>query len=159
MDARDSANELETTPDVIVTGTAKSGGAGPAIGLFDIGVNEQAYFFRVVLPGMRRNESNLKCEIEHDGTVHIEGVVAAIDARLLKDSSKVLRMRLQQLSRPGAFTISFRLPGPVDPRLFSAKFREDGILEATLLSSSEAHELPMKIGPRGFPRTQSLCRL
>lgn len=42
-------------------------------------------------------------------------------------------MEYQQLTPPGPFTLSFSLPGPVDPRLFSPKFRDDGILEAVVV--------------------------
>ena len=44
---------------MILTGTAKEGSAGPPIGLIDIGVSEDAYLFRVALPGLRKNECNL----------------------------------------------------------------------------------------------------
>jgi hypothetical protein len=59
MDACDSANQPKLKPLVILSGTAKEGSAGPPIGLVDIGVSENAYLFRVALPGIRRNESKL----------------------------------------------------------------------------------------------------
>ncbi|KAJ6999036.1 hypothetical protein NC653_015004 [Populus alba x Populus x berolinensis] len=98
-------------PLVTVNGTAKRSGARPSICLVDFGINENAYFFRVVLPGMRRsNESNLSCDIERDGTVRKKGV-AAIDAGILRDSPRVFHMCGQQLCPPGPFTVSFQLPG------------------------------------------------
>lgn len=57
MDACDSANQPKLKPSVILSGTAKEGSAGPPIGLVDIGISENAYLFRVALPGIRRNES------------------------------------------------------------------------------------------------------
>ncbi|KAJ7012644.1 increased DNA methylation 3-like [Populus alba x Populus x berolinensis] len=132
MDACDSASQPKLKPLVILSGTAKEGSAGPPIGLVDIGVSENAYLFRVALPGIRRNESNLKCDIQHNGTVHIKGVVT-VDAGMLKDSSSVFQMRVQQLCPPGPFTISFKLPGPVDPRLFCPNFRNDGVLEVAVM--------------------------
>ncbi|KAF9683274.1 hypothetical protein SADUNF_Sadunf05G0195900 [Salix dunnii] len=104
MDAPGSANQLKMMPLVTVNGTVRQSGAGPSIGLVDIGINENAYFLR-----------NLSCDLECDGTVHIEGV-ATIEARILKDSSRVFHMSVQQLWPPGPFNISFKLPGPVDPR-------------------------------------------
>lgn len=74
---------------------------------------------------------NLKCEIERDGKVCIKGVIA--EAGVVKDSSSVFRMKVQQLCPPGPFTISFNLPGPVDPRLFSPTYRPDGILEVVVM--------------------------
>ncbi|GAB4833046.1 hypothetical protein Ancab_007104 [Ancistrocladus abbreviatus] len=59
------------------------------------------------------------CEIECEGMVHVEGVIRGGE----------LGRRNPILSPPGSFTISFKLAGPVDPRLFSPTFRSDGILE------------------------------
>lgn len=73
----------------------------------------------------------LKCQIQRDGRVHIEGVMT--DVGLLKDSLTVYQMKVQQLCPPGPFTICFNLPGPVDPRLFSPNFRPDGILEMVVM--------------------------
>uniref|UniRef100_A0A2P2QM96 SHSP domain-containing protein n=1 Tax=Rhizophora mucronata TaxID=61149 RepID=A0A2P2QM96_RHIMU len=115
-------------PSVIVTGTAKQGSAGPPIGLVDIGVSKDAYLFRVSLPGIRQNECKLSCEIKLDGSVNIKGEVIYGGA-ILKNSSGVFEMKVQQLCPPGPFTLSFKLPGPADPRLVSTHFRADGILE------------------------------
>ena len=84
------------------------------------------YVVHLFFPG------NLKCDIQHNGTVHIKGVVT-VDAGMLKDSSSVFQMRVQQLCPPGPFTISFKLPGPVDPRLFCPNFRNDGVLEVAVM--------------------------
>ncbi|XAR60376.1 hypothetical protein NMG60_11033722 [Bertholletia excelsa] len=121
-------------PAVVLTGTAKEGRAGPPIGTVDIGVNEKAYLCRIALPGLRNNESNLSCDIQRDGSVCISGVVKE-GGRLIKDSLAEYEMKLQELCLPGPFTISFNLPGPVDPRLSMPKFRPDGILEITVLKS------------------------
>ncbi|KAK6939120.1 hypothetical protein RJ641_032628, partial [Dillenia turbinata] len=105
---------------------AVEGRVGPPVGLVDIGVSDTAYFFRVALP------SQLRCEIECDGKVHIEGVITK-SGGILRDSSKVYEMKVQQLCPPGPFTVSFNLPGPVDPRLFSPDFKSDGILEGVVV--------------------------
>lgn len=44
---------------VFITGTAKESRAGPAIGLLDIGVSDSAYLFRVVLSGVRKDQSKV----------------------------------------------------------------------------------------------------
>ncbi|CAL5426143.1 unnamed protein product [Camellia sinensis] len=106
-------------PTVVLTGTAEEGRAGPPIGMMDIGVSEKAYLCRIALPGLRNNETR-------DGRVNIHGVVTG---GALKESSTAYEMKVQQLCPPGQFTISFNLPGPVDPRLASLNFRSDGILE------------------------------
>lgn len=72
----------------------------------------------------------VKCEINRDGKVQIQGVIS--NGAMLKDSS-AYHMRVQQLCPVGPFTISFNLPGPVDPRLFSPYFRPDGILEVMVM--------------------------
>lgn len=76
---------------------------------------------------------NLKCDIHTDGSVRIEGFVS--DAQNLKYEWKNYEMKLQNLCPAGPFTISFNLPGTVDPRLFSPCFRPDGILEVVVLKS------------------------
>ncbi|XP_062097821.1 increased DNA methylation 3 [Humulus lupulus] len=131
MDGQKFADNPQLKSSVILTGTAKQGGAGPPVGLVDVGESEGAYLFRVALPGIRKDQCKIKCEIQRDGRVHIEGVMN--DVGLLKDSSTVYHMKVQQLCPPGPFTISFSLPGPVDPRLFSPSFRPDGILEVVIM--------------------------
>lgn len=74
---------------------------------------------------------NLKCEIQRDGRVKVQGVVT--DGEVVRETSNVYQMNVQQLCRPGPFTISFNLPGPVDPRLFAPKFRADGVLEGVVM--------------------------
>ena len=39
-----------------LTGTVATGGIGPTMGLVDIGECEDAYLFRLSLPGVKRNE-------------------------------------------------------------------------------------------------------
>lgn len=75
---------------------------------------------------------DLSCEIERDGKVHLQGVITG--GELAKKNPKTeYHMNVAQLSPPGPFTISFKLPGPVDPRLFSPTFRSDGILEGVVM--------------------------
>ncbi|CAN6700260.1 unnamed protein product [Malus baccata var. baccata] len=118
---------------VALTGTAiaKEGSGG----VVDIGESEAAYLARVALPGLRTNRGNVKCVIQRDGKVHIQGVMNGVE--LLRNSSTVYHMRVQHLCPPGPFAVSFTLPGPVDPRLFSPHFRHDGLLEIVLLKSSK----------------------
>ncbi|KAL9358295.1 hypothetical protein Peur_051548 [Populus x canadensis] len=112
MDATGSANQPKMMQLVTVNGTVKRSGAGPSICLVDFGINENAYFFRVVLPGMRRNEiaGNLSCDIERDGTVHIKGV-ATIDSGILKDSPRVFHTSVQQHAPRGHSPFLLNCPG------------------------------------------------
>ncbi|KAJ0024943.1 hypothetical protein Pint_09182 [Pistacia integerrima] len=130
MERGNNVDHQQLKPSVVLTGTAKEGSVGPPVGLVDIGVSEGAYLFRIALPGIRRDQSKVKCEMHRDGKVHIQGVIT--DGTTLKDSN-AYQMKVQQLCPPGPFTISFNLPGPVDPRLFSPSFRPDGILEVVVM--------------------------
>ncbi|XP_052204490.1 increased DNA methylation 3-like isoform X2 [Diospyros lotus] len=121
----------EFNPCVVLTGTAKEGSCGPTLGLMDIGVSPKAYLCRIALPGIRKDESKLAVDIQREGKVTVRGMSPS--GRLLKDSSTVHVVRVQQLSPPGEFSISFNLPGPVDPRLVSPNFRLDGILELVIM--------------------------
>lgn len=40
---------------IVLSGTARRGVTGPAVGAVDIGVGKNAYFFRVALPGVRQD--------------------------------------------------------------------------------------------------------
>ncbi|KAH7284430.1 hypothetical protein KP509_34G053900 [Ceratopteris richardii] len=45
----------------------------------------------------------------------------------------MFNMHTQFLCPPGPFTISFRLPGPVEPCEFPSTFGTDGIFEAVVM--------------------------
>ncbi|KAK3206342.1 hypothetical protein Dsin_020388 [Dipteronia sinensis] len=122
-------------PDIgVISKDAKSEGisrTAPPMGLIGVGVNESSYHFRVSLPGIpNTTQSNLKCEIGSDGTVCIQGVPVTTDSAAMQYSSDGHRMIFQQLSSPGPITVSFTLPGPVDPHMAELAFCPDGILEA-----------------------------
>uniref|UniRef100_A0A7N0R8B5 Uncharacterized protein n=1 Tax=Kalanchoe fedtschenkoi TaxID=63787 RepID=A0A7N0R8B5_KALFE len=125
-----SVESGESKASIILTGTAKKGRAGPPIGVVDIGVSKVAYFFQVALPGVRRGQ--LSCDVESNGKVHIRGMSTTGEETIMRQSC-VYQMDYHHLTPPGPFTLSFSLPGPVDPRLFSPKFRDDGILEAVIV--------------------------
>ncbi|KAI3473646.1 hypothetical protein Pfo_031076 [Paulownia fortunei] len=111
-----------------LTGSAARGHVGPVLGLMDIGESEDSYLFRVCLPGVRRDERDFSCEVESDGTVIIKGVTVTGE-RIVQKYSQAFEMQSQNLCPPGPFSISFKLPGPVDPQQFHGTFATDGILE------------------------------
>ncbi|XWS24630.1 hypothetical protein CRYUN_Cryun28dG0119100 [Craigia yunnanensis] len=119
-------------PSVVLPGSAKVCNSGSTIGLIDIGVSQSAFLFQVSLSGIRNDQSKVKCEIQRDGKVLIQGMVTE-GIRLLQGLSSICQMRVQQICFPGPFTISFNLAGPVDPRLFCLRFRPDGILEVVVM--------------------------
>ncbi|KAK9291831.1 hypothetical protein L1049_019781 [Liquidambar formosana] len=127
-----NVEECISKASICLTGTARKGRAGPPVGVVDIGVSEVAYFFRVALPGVRKDRCQFSCEVECDGKVLIRGLTASGGQTIMKQS-RAYHMKFQQLSPPGPFTLSFSLPGPVDPRLFSPIFRNDGIFEAVVV--------------------------
>ncbi|XP_059278866.1 increased DNA methylation 3-like isoform X1 [Lycium ferocissimum] len=117
---------------VVLTGTACKGATGPPVGVVDIGVSSSAYYFRIALPGVKKDPGEFNCEIEKDGKVLIRGVTST-GGRTVSRYSRVFNMKIQQQCPSGAFTVSFSLPGPVDPTLFSPNFRSDGIFEAVVM--------------------------
>ncbi|KAL4198102.1 hypothetical protein AMTRI_Chr03g44210 [Amborella trichopoda] len=127
-----SANRVEQwnpKPSIHFTGTARDARLGPLVGLVDIGSCKDAYLFRVALPGVKKDHRQFSCEVECDGKVLIKGVTVTGEKNMLRHS-RWFHMRTENLCPPGPFTLSFRLPGPVDPRLFYGTFGPDGILEA-----------------------------
>ncbi|CAH9079837.1 unnamed protein product [Cuscuta europaea] len=127
-------------PLVALNGTAKEAGIGPGIGLVDIGESECAYLFQVSLPGVR-DKGHLKCDIQRDGKVNIEGVITESHQLLRNSSAGLYQVNVQELCPPGPFSVSFSLPGPVDPRLCSPTFRQDGILEVVVVKFGLPHHL------------------
>lgn len=121
---------------IALNGTVAERQAGPLIGLVDIGVCEDAYLFRVSLPGVRKDERDFTCEVETDGRVIIKGVTTTGE-RLVFKESHVFEMQTQYLSPPGPFSVMFQLPGPVNPREFSGNFGSDGILEGIVMKARE----------------------
>ncbi|GFZ10558.1 hypothetical protein Acr_21g0011570 [Actinidia rufa] len=47
--------EANPKVSIVLSGTARRGRTGPAVGAVDIGVSKYAYFFRVSLPGVRKD--------------------------------------------------------------------------------------------------------
>ncbi|XP_073146504.1 increased DNA methylation 2-like [Henckelia pumila] len=111
-----------------LTGSAARGKMGPVLGMMDIGESEDSYFFSVSLPGVRRDERDFSCEVESDGKVVIKGVTVTGERTIVKHC-QTFQMQSQNLCPPGHFSISFNLPGPVDPMQFHGTFATDGIFQ------------------------------
>ncbi|KAJ6359814.1 hypothetical protein OIU77_003924 [Salix suchowensis] len=110
-----------------LAGSAAVGNVGPIVGAMDIGESDDAYLFRVSLPGVSRDE-NFSCDIDPDGTVFIKGVTTTGENTVCKHS-QIFRMQTRNLCPPGHFSITFQLPGPVDHQQFKGNFGIDGMLE------------------------------
>ncbi|KAK9922088.1 hypothetical protein M0R45_030569 [Rubus argutus] len=115
-----------------LTGSAATGQIGPTIGLIDIGESEDSYLFRVSLPGVRRDEREFSCEVENEGQVLIRGVTITGEKTVYR-YSQMFEMQTQNLCPTGHFSVSFKLPGPVNPQQFSGNFGTDGILEGVVM--------------------------
>ncbi|KAI7747863.1 hypothetical protein M8C21_027435 [Ambrosia artemisiifolia] len=124
--------EHNSKASIILTGTARKGELGPPVGAVDIGISKNAYFFQVALPGVKKDPGQFSCEIERNGMVHVRGETST-GGKTVTRHSRVFEMKFQQQAPPGPFTLSFSLPGPVDPRLFYPNFRSDGIFEAIVI--------------------------
>ncbi|GMN43809.1 hypothetical protein TIFTF001_013020 [Ficus carica] len=119
-----------------LTGSAAMGNMGPSVGLMDIGECEDAYLFRISLPGVKRDARDFSCEVESDGKVLIRGVATTGEKTVFR-YSQMFEMQTQNLCPPGRFSISFKLPGPVDPQQFSGNFGTDGILEGIVMKDRD----------------------
>lgn len=124
-----------TKSGIALTGTAAKKPLGPAIGLVDIGSSNYAYLFRISLPGVCR-DPGFSCEIERSGRVTVKGDVSVTG---LKNVAHIFEMHTETLCPSGPFSVSFQLPGPVDPKGFSATF-DNGIFEA-IVAKGNAHDL------------------
>ncbi|CAH9122146.1 unnamed protein product [Cuscuta epithymum] len=119
-----------------ITGSAASGKIGPVLGLLDIGDCEDAYLFRISLPGVTRDEREFSCEVENDGTVIIKGVTTGGE-KTVHRYSQMFEMQTQNLCPSGYFSLSFKLPGPVNPQKFSGTFGTDAILEGIVMKAGQ----------------------
>ncbi|XP_008454867.2 increased DNA methylation 2 [Cucumis melo] len=126
-----------TNSGFALTGTAAMGHVGPIIGSMDIGECEDSYLFRVSLPGVKRDPCGFNCEVEKDGRVVIQGVTTTGE-RTVKKHSQVFEMVTHNLCPPGEFSLSFQLPGPVDPQHFLANFDIAGILEGVVMKDLQS---------------------
>lgn len=75
---------------------------------------------------------DFSCEVDPMGKVLIKGVTTTGEKSVYK-YSQVFEMQTQNLCPPGHFSISFQLPGPVNPEQFSGNFGIDGILEGIVM--------------------------
>ncbi|KAL9235054.1 hypothetical protein vseg_009854 [Gypsophila vaccaria] len=132
-----SRQELDSIVDIAknayaLTGSAAKGIVGSAIGLMDMGESEDSYLFRVALPGVKRENRAFQCEVESDGRVLIRGETVTGEKTVHRYSQEFV-MQSRNLCPPGPFSISFRLPGPVDPQQFSGTFGTNAILEGIVM--------------------------
>ncbi|KAL5566113.1 hypothetical protein UlMin_029277 [Ulmus minor] len=127
---RDGINNILATDKlgIVVTGSAALGKIGPVIGAMDIAESEDSYVFRVNVPGVSREK--FTCEIESDGKVIIKGVCTTGEKIVCKNS-QIFQMKTQNLCKPGHFSVSFLLPGPVDPQQLKA-FHSNGVFEGII---------------------------
>ncbi|GAB4855527.1 hypothetical protein Ancab_024146 [Ancistrocladus abbreviatus] len=118
---------LSATKDgVVLTGSAARGMIGPILGKMDIGEHEDSYMFCVSLPGVARED--FTCDVAPNGHIFIKGVTTTGEKIVYKDSMR-FEMLTQNLCPPGHFSISFKLPGPVDSQQLRAHFGIDGVFE------------------------------
>ncbi|CAI9271872.1 unnamed protein product [Lactuca saligna] len=117
-----------------LSGSATMGRIGPSIGSIDIGECEDSYLFRVSLPGVKRDEREFSCEVEDDGKVLVRGVTVTGEKSVCR-FDQIFEMQTHKLCPPGHFSVSFKLPGPVDPQQFSGNFGTDGILEGIVMKA------------------------
>jgi hypothetical protein len=112
-----------------VTGSAALGKVGPALGAIDIGESTESYLFRVSLPGVVREKDLFTCDAEPNGSILIRGITSTGHKKVVKNSM-TFEMQTQNLCPPGKFSISFKLPGPVDHMKLNGVFQTDGVFEA-----------------------------
>ncbi|KAH7544182.1 hypothetical protein JRO89_XS15G0122600 [Xanthoceras sorbifolium] len=122
-----------------LTGSAAMGNMGPIIGLMDVGECEDSYLFRVALPGVKRDDSEFSCWVDHTGKVSIRGITTTGEKSVHR-FSQIFEMKTQNLCPSGPFSMTFQLPGRVVAEEFSGNFGTDGILEGMV--KKEKHTTP-----------------
>ncbi|KAK8633250.1 hypothetical protein V6N13_014098 [Hibiscus sabdariffa] len=110
-----------------LTGAAATGVFGSIIGLIDLGMLEDSYYFRVSLPGVSPDIKDFHCEIDADGKVLIKGITTTGE-KAVHRGPLTFSMMSQNLCPPGDFSISFNLPSPVNPEEATGRL-VNGMLE------------------------------
>lgn len=77
---------------------------------------------------------DFRCDVEPDGKIFIKGVTTTGEKTVVKNS-QIFKMT-QNLCPPGHFSISFRLPGPVNHQQLTGFFGTNGILEGIVKKRS-----------------------
>lgn len=124
-------------PAVAFTGTAALRQTGPTLGGVDIGECDDAYLFQCALPGVKKNEGEFNCNVECDGQVTIRGCTTT-GAPFVEKNGRRFHMHTLNLCPLGPFSVTFHLPGPVEPSHFTGTFGSDGILEGIILKQRRA---------------------
>ena len=79
---------------------------------------------------------DFKCRIEANGTVTIEGVTTTGE-KTVHRKHHTFQMTTRNLCPPGRFSVTFQLPGPVDPLQFLGFFGIEGIFEGLIKKKSD----------------------
>lgn len=95
------------------------------------------YFFLTDFgPHLTKIAGEFNCEVEDDGTVIITGVTTHGE-KIVRKYSQVFEMQSQNLCPSGHFSMSFKLPGPVNPQQFTGNFGTDAILEGIVMKAKQ----------------------
>lgn len=86
------------------------------------------------------NAGAFQCEVQSDGRVLIKGETITGEKQILRYSQTFV-MQTQNLCPSGPFSVSFQLPGPVDPQRFSGEFGSDAILEGIVMKQNTSTRL------------------
>ncbi|KAK1256523.1 hypothetical protein QJS04_geneDACA001476 [Acorus gramineus] len=118
----------------------------PKFGSIDVRESEDAYYFKVAVPGVERDPDSFIWEIKKNGKVTIQGNIRLGIKRIRRKCSKgtlfirgdcLFKPVSQGGFKPGPFNCSFRLPGQIDPGRSMGRFGEDGIFEAIVMKHVE----------------------
>eukprot|EP00268_Persea_americana_P060665 TRINITY_DN7591_c0_g1_i1.p1 TRINITY_DN7591_c0_g1~~TRINITY_DN7591_c0_g1_i1.p1 ORF type:complete len:451 (-),score=73.33 TRINITY_DN7591_c0_g1_i1:384-1736(-) len=125
-------NAAKAGNGIELTGSIAESQPGPLVGSVAIGTCDDAYYFRVSLPGVKKDENEFSCKFTPEGQVTIEGVTLT-GKSLVSKYSQVFEMRTLCLCPPGHFSATFQLPGPIQTKEFYGDFRDDGFLEGVVM--------------------------
>ncbi|KAF8023037.1 hypothetical protein BT93_F0508 [Corymbia citriodora subsp. variegata] len=103
---------------------------GPIIWTVDITESEDSYLFQVSLPGVRRDQS-FNCELDVDGEVVISGMIA-VGEKMIHRLGEVFVRKMENPHQPRPFSLSFQLPGPIDPGQLNMNFGRGTIFEGVV---------------------------
>ncbi|RWR93732.1 increased DNA methylation 2-like protein [Cinnamomum micranthum f. kanehirae] len=98
---------------------------GPLISLLDIRACEDAYWFRILLPGVKP-DGKFVYSIKDERKMILRGVTVT-GWKMLVRQSRQLDLQRDQLCPPGEFSVVFQLPGPVESKEMTSNLGSDGV--------------------------------
>ncbi|KAJ8636240.1 hypothetical protein MRB53_010507 [Persea americana] len=98
---------------------------GPLISLLVVSMRLDAYWFRILLPGVKL-DNKFVCIIKDERKMILRGVTVT-GWKILVRHSRQFDLHIDQLCPPGEFSVVFQLPGPVESKEMTSNLGSEAV--------------------------------